>query len=166
MTDDASPRSEDVVEVATRLHSDAIHLLRRQAREDAALGVSGARLSVLSVLVFGGTMPLGRLAQAERVTPPSMTRLVAAMEREGLVSREADPDDARVARISATDQGRRLLLAGRDRRVTALADGLTTLDADALATVGRATEVIEQLLRDERHRHGARADDAGSAGRG
>src|SRR5262245_23690428 len=90
----AQPRI-DASELATRLNSAAIHLLRRLQREDSRLGLSAARLSALSVLVFGGPKTLGQLADAEAVSPPSMTRLVNAMEAEGLVSREKHATDAR-----------------------------------------------------------------------
>ena len=82
----------DASAVATRLNSAAIHLLRRLHREDAALGLSSTRLSALSVLVLGGPRTLGQLADAEGVTAPSMTRLVTAMEADGLVERTRSGD--------------------------------------------------------------------------
>ena len=68
--------AQEVDAVADRLHSAAIHLLRRLRVEDEALGISAPRLSVLSVLVFAGPMRIGELAHAEQVEPPTMTRLV------------------------------------------------------------------------------------------
>ena len=62
-------------ELAARIHAAALHLLRRLAQEDRATGVSPARLSALSVLVFGGPRTIGALAAAEGVTPPTMTRV-------------------------------------------------------------------------------------------
>src|SRR5687768_15743428 len=97
---------------ADRLHSAAIHLLRRLRREDTATGLAPARLSALSVLVFGGPMNLTSLAAAEQVRPPTMTRVVQALEAEGLVRREADAVDRRGARLVATARGRRILEAG------------------------------------------------------
>ncbi len=70
--------------VADALNSAMIHLLRRAAREDVAAGIGPAQLSALSVLVFGGDTTLGRLAHAEQVRPPTMTRIVAALEQAGL----------------------------------------------------------------------------------
>ena len=103
-------KTQDEAEViADRLHSAAIHLLRRLRREDTKSGLSAPRLSALSVLVFGGPVTLGELANAEQVRPPTMTRLISALEAEGLVSREADPDDGRLTRIRATPKGRALL---------------------------------------------------------
>src|SRR5712691_9907673 len=87
---------------ADRLHSAAIHLLRRLRRQDEAMGLTPARASALSVLVFGGPVTLGALAQAEQVSAPTVTRLVVGMERDGLVRREADPHDGRVVWLRAT----------------------------------------------------------------
>src|SRR5712671_3194175 len=107
-------------ELAARVHSAALHLLRRLAQEDRATGVSPARLSALSVLVLGGPRTIGALAAAEGVTPPTMTRLVAALVADGLVERLAEPGDRRAVRIQASATGRATLLAGRDRRVATL----------------------------------------------
>jgi DNA-binding MarR family transcriptional regulator len=137
-----------VERVADRVHSAAIHLLRRLRREDDASGMSAPRLSVLSVLVFGGTRTIGRLAAAEQVTPPTMTRLVQALEREGLVRREADPSDGRAVRVRETTRGRRLLLAARQRRLDALGALLAELTPAELALVGEASTLLERLLAD------------------
>src|SRR5229473_2111765 len=86
----AQPSAVDNVTVHTadRLHSAAIHLLRRLRRQDDASGLTAPRLSALSVIVFSGPLTLGALATAEQVRPPTMTRLVAALEEAGLVVRE------------------------------------------------------------------------------
>jgi DNA-binding MarR family transcriptional regulator len=139
----ARPRE---AELADRLHSAAIHLLRWLRREDAATGLSAPRLSALSVLVFGGgPVTLGQLAAAEQVRAPTMTRLVNGLEADGLVTRQADPGDARVTRIQATARGRALLEAGRARRVAALARPLADLSEEERALLGRAAALIEQL---------------------
>src|SRR5213083_1354939 len=113
--------------LADRLHSAAVHLLRRLRRHDAAMGLSAARASALSVVVFGGPVTIGQLAQAEQVSAPTMTRLIIGMEREGLVRREADARDGRVVWLQPTARGARTLEAGRRRRVAALAEDLGTL---------------------------------------
>src|SRR5260221_13290974 len=71
--------------VADRLHSAAIHLLRRLRVEDKAIGLSGPRTSALSVIVFRGPVTMSALAEAEQVRPPTMTRLVDGLERRGPV---------------------------------------------------------------------------------
>lgn len=134
-------------EVATRLHAAAIHLLRRLRGADAASGLSGPRLSALSVIVFAGPVTLGELARAEQVRPPTMSRLVAGLARAGLVARERDPDDGRVQRIRATPRGRALLEAGRARRVRRLTRTLEDLDPDAFRAVVRALPILEAVAR-------------------
>ncbi len=133
-------------ELAPRLHSAVLHLLRRLAQEDRASGQTPARLSVLSVLVFAGPRSIGRLARDERVTAPTMTRLVAGLERDGLVSRVADADDRRSSRLAATDEGRRILLEGRERRIVALAALLESASANERKALATAAEIIESRL--------------------
>jgi DNA-binding MarR family transcriptional regulator len=137
-------------QLATRLNSVAIHLLRRLQREDTKLGLSGARLSALSVLVFGGPRTLGKLADAEGVSPPSMTRLVTAMEAEGLVAREKNSADGRSVIVRASAEGERILIRGREQRVEALAGWLAELSPAGLASLDDATTTLESLLRSER----------------
>lgn len=132
--------------LADRLHSAAIHLLRRLRRVDAATGLSGPRLSALSVVVFGGPLTLGELAAAEQVKPPTMTRLVRALEAHRLVVREPDEHDGRVVRLRATAKGRALMAEGRARRVSTLADGLRTLDTSELNALDGAIETLEQIV--------------------
>src|SRR5215468_4284166 len=98
----------DAPELADRLHSAAIHLLRRLRREDDASGLPAPQLSALSVIVFGGPITLGALAAAEQVRPPTISKLVATLEGAGLVEREIDESDRRVMRVKATARGTRL----------------------------------------------------------
>jgi DNA-binding MarR family transcriptional regulator len=143
---EAAPSADDV---AMRLHSVAIHLLRRLRREDEALGISAARLSALSVVGFGGPCTLGELAAAEQVQPPTMTRIVAALVQAGLAERIRDPIDGRVTRVAATARGSALLEEGRGRRAGRLAARLRTLPPADLAVLDRASGVLDRLLRDE-----------------
>jgi DNA-binding MarR family transcriptional regulator len=133
-------------ELAARLHSAALHLLRRLAQEDRASGVSAPRLSALSVLVFGGPRTIGALAAAEGVTPPTMTRLVGAMASDGLVERLSDPGDRRIVRVQASETGRSLLLAGRDRRVATLTAMVTGLSAKERRRLDAAATIMESML--------------------
>jgi len=135
--------------VADRLHSAAIRLLRRLRREDDAMGLTPARASALSVLVFGGRpLTLGALAQAEQVSAPTVTRLIVGMERDGLVRRKADAKDGRVVWLHPTAKGARLLHAGRRRRVAALEANLATLEPAERETLAAATAILERVLRE------------------
>ncbi len=88
---------------------------------------------------------MGQLASAEQVTAPTMTRLVAAMGRDGLVTRDRDAEDGRVVWIRATAMGARILHAARNRRVAALTADLAALDRSELSLVAEAAEIIERL---------------------
>jgi len=129
------------------VHSAAIHLLRRLRKQDEAIGLTAARMSALSVVVFGGPVTIGRLAEAEQVSGPTITRLLAGMERDGLLKRARDAKDRRVIWITATPRGSRLLQEGRRRRVAALAGDLASLEPAELALLARAAELIESIAR-------------------
>jgi DNA-binding MarR family transcriptional regulator len=135
------------VELADRLHSAAIHLLRRVRREDVTSGLPAPQLSALSVIVFAGPIALGALAEAEQVRPPTMTRVVIELERRGLVSRETGADDRRITRVTATAQGSHLLQEGRRRRVASLVNTLSQLTGRERALLGRALPILERLAR-------------------
>jgi DNA-binding MarR family transcriptional regulator len=138
--------SSDAFAAADRIHSAAIHLLRRVHRVDEEMGISPARASALSVLVFGGPRSLTELAEAERVTPPTMSKLVAALEREGLVRRRPHETDARAIRLHATPRARRILERGRARRVELLESLLTDATPREVAAVRAAAEVLERVV--------------------
>ena len=131
--------------VADRLHSAALHLLRRLRRHDEAMGISAARASALSVAVFAGPVTLGQLAKAEQVSAPTITRLVVAMEEEGLLKRDPDVKDKRVVWIRPTAKGARILTEGRKRRIEAFARELATLTPESLSTLARAAEILEGI---------------------
>jgi DNA-binding MarR family transcriptional regulator len=135
------------IEVADRLHSAAIHLLRNAARTDTQSGQGPARLSALSVLVFGGPKTLGQLAGAERVKPPTMSRIVAGLKKSGLAKIQNDGSDARKISITVTARGERLLQEARRRRIQALAESLKSLGKAELETLRQASELIEQVIR-------------------
>lgn len=140
--------------LASRLHSASIHVLRRVRSVDPESGVTAARLSALSVVVHGGPLRLSRLAAAEQVTAPTMSRMVKAMEGEGLVARRGSPEDGRVVLVHATDRGRELLERARRRRVRVLAEALAGLERREREAVARGVEVLEHALQPSRPRAG------------
>ncbi len=141
-----SVREEARGRIADRLHSLAIHLLRAVRVEDARSGLSPARLSALSVLVFGGPMTIGGLADAEQVTPPTMSRLVAGLEADGYLTRSPHPDDARAVRVRPTQKAKKALREGRKRRIRHLVDLLGPLTPEEWDTLGRAAGILETRL--------------------
>jgi DNA-binding MarR family transcriptional regulator len=136
----------DTRALASGLHSAAIHLLRTLRKDDDASGISAPRLSALSVVVFGGPLTLGQLASAEQVRPPTMSRIVTGLEREGLVRRRSAARDARLTLIHATNRGRKVLLAGRDRRVRTLQSALEKLNATELAKLASLSHLLTDLV--------------------
>lgn len=136
----------DGARVADHLHSAAIHLLRQLRKEDDASGLSAPRLSALSVVVFAGPLSLGDLARAEQVRPPTMTRIVTGLEKEGLVTRAGDLRDRRLTLISATAKGQKILAAGRARRVEKLAAAVDRLTKGELAQLQRGTELLQRVI--------------------
>lgn len=143
-------RTTPATRLAASLHSAAIHLLRRVRRVDTATGLGPARLSALSVIVFAGPLRISDLARAEQVRLPTMTPIVAALEREGLVAREDDPADARVSLVRATPRGVRVLSDGRARRVAALAADLSTLSGAERRTLEQAAAILLRVFEPSR----------------
>ncbi|HKR36798.1 MAG TPA: MarR family transcriptional regulator [Steroidobacteraceae bacterium] len=140
-------KDDALADVAQQLHSVAIHLLRRLRRTDDQMGLSGPRASALSVLVFGGPASLAQLAKAEQVKPPTMVRIVDALEASGLARREADKDDLRAVRIRATAKGRKLLLEGRARRVRQLINLLEGASAAERTALADTVSTLQRLLK-------------------
>jgi DNA-binding MarR family transcriptional regulator len=134
-------------EVADRLHSAAIHLLRHARKNDVVARQHPARLSALSVLVFGGPMTLGQLAAAEQVKAPTMSRIVAGLKRSGLAKIEADAKDARRIQVTATAKGERLLQRARARRIQLLVETLSELRETEMETLLQAADLIERAVR-------------------
>lgn len=144
-----APRQETLA-AADRLHSAAIHLLRRVRRQDSATGIGPAQLSALSVLVFAGPKTLGELAAAEQVKPPTMSRIVAGLERSLMIEITRDPEDARRMHIRSSVKGTHLLQEGRRRRIEYLAAHLDSLTSSELSQLGAAAEILERLLQNWR----------------
>ena len=136
----------EALAVADRLHSLSIHLLRRVRIRDVATGIGPAQLSALSVLVFGGPRSLGELAEAEQVKAPTMSRIVAGLEQEGLVRRH-ETEDRRRIRLEATARGTKILQEGRRRRVESLAMAVEALGTQETTRLRELTQLLEQLVK-------------------
>jgi DNA-binding MarR family transcriptional regulator len=134
--------AEESDETADALHSAAVRLLRRARTADREMDLDGPRASALSVVVYGGPLPLTRLAAAEQVSPPAMTKTVAALEAAGLVRRDRGDTDRRVVLVAATDAGRALLKRGRAARVRLVADLLAGLPERDQQTLRRAAAIL------------------------
>jgi DNA-binding MarR family transcriptional regulator len=142
------PDAAGAFEAADRLHSAAIHLLRRLRVRDYELGIGPAQLSALSVLVFAGPQSLASLAQAEQVKPSTMSRIVSGLLRAKLVYRKTDKQDRRAIVVETTEKGARIMQVGRRRRVAALAAAVQRLPREEIARLDQVAQLIEALSRE------------------
>jgi DNA-binding MarR family transcriptional regulator len=140
-------RPATTAEAAAALNTGAIHLLRALRRVDREAGLTPARLSALSVLVFGGPCTLGRLARIEDVAGPTMTRIVDGLVELGLARRDTHPDSARSVLISTTRRGEELMRAAAQRRVEAIVAGLSALPHRERALLERSATSLPTLAR-------------------
>ena len=132
----------DPFDVADRIHSAAIRLLRHVRKVDLAAGISAPQLSALSVLVFNGPQTMTQLASVEQVRLPTISKLVCELESRELVVRSADPSDRRVSRVFATKKGRTLLEESRRRRLARLTESLSRLSQPQLTTLAMAADTV------------------------
>ena len=132
-------------ELASRLRL-AVTRLARRLRTQLPGELSPSQLATLSSVERLGPITLGELSGVERVKPPTMTKIVACLEDQGMVTRTVDPTDRRVARVEATPEGRRFMDRSRRQKDAYLAERLRTLDPDDRATLERASEVLERLM--------------------
>ena len=139
--------NEVLVSTARDLNSAAIHLLRGMRAADRASGLTPARLSALSVLVFGGPTTMGGLATTEDVSSPTMTRIVDGLVGLGLAVRTAHPESARQVLVSATPEGERLMSRAAERRFTLIVSALERLDAGRREQLVAAAPVLRELVR-------------------
>jgi DNA-binding MarR family transcriptional regulator len=133
-------------EAADRIHSAAIHLVRRVRTVDGDMEITPARASALSVLVFGGARTLTELAHMEQVTTATMSRLVSAMEQEGLVRRQPHAVDGRAALLQPTAKARRILERGRARRTAFLDELFGDLSPREREIVRQAADIVDRAV--------------------
>ncbi len=141
-----SPRKPDVTALADRLHYAAIHLVRR-LRYDVDAPLSPAQLSALTTLLKG-PLTLGELAAAEKVRPPTVTRMIQQLERDKLVVRKPSPDDGRVSHIAIAARGWIALQKAQTQRVERLGERLKELTSTELNTLARAAVLMERISAD------------------
>jgi len=130
---------------ASDLNSAAIHLLRALRATDRAAGLTPARLSALSVLVFGGPSPLGRLARTEDVAGPTMTRIVDGLCDLWLAERRPHPDGGRLVLVAATAEGERVMRAAQQARIDTIVAALRALPAADRAAIAAASPALLRL---------------------
>lgn len=132
--------------ISEPLHRCAIHLLRQLSAVDEQSGLSRARLSALSVIVFAGPLTLGELAKAEQVSAPTMSKLVQALKDDGLVTFKPSPLDSRQKIIQANKKGKSVMLKARDARLSLLDKKLQSLPKTQQQILQKAVVCLEQAL--------------------
>ena len=138
-------RTIDDAELAARLRLSVTRLARR-LRQQSDVEATASQISALATIERLGPLTIGELSTAERVQPPSMTRIVAGLEELGLIQRETDERDRRVARVRVTAIGQRLLERSRSKKNAYLAARLGSLSDDERAALARAADILERLL--------------------
>ena len=144
----AAPATLDLGELAARLRHGVGRLARRLRREGAAPGPGQPQISALTTIERHGTMTMGALSTHEQVQPPTMTKIVAGLVDEGLVARASDPLDRRIAWLTVTPEGRKLLGRRRRNMDSFLVKRLRGLPPEDVATLERAAEIIADLTED------------------
>jgi DNA-binding MarR family transcriptional regulator len=135
-------RSSELRRVADQLHSAAIHVLRYAREADRQSGMGPAQLSALSVLTFGGPCTVGELAAAEQVTPPTMTRIVQALQTRGFVRLKGSSTDARVTICEVSPSGISVVKKARRARLDRIEGLLSLSKLDDIALLGKALKAI------------------------
>ncbi len=138
-------RKAGLAGTASDLNSAAIHLLRGLRPADRAAGLTPARLSALSVIVFGGPCPLGRLAAAEDVAGPTMTRIVDGLVERGLAERRPHPDGGRVVLVAATEEGERVMREAAQARIDTIVAVLRALPPEDRRAITAAAPALRRL---------------------
>lgn len=135
----------DSAEMAARLRLSATRLGRR-LRQESGAGLTSSQISALAVVDHHGPLTLGALAEHEGVAPPSITKVVARLEADGLVIRHADPVDRRVSRLTISDRGAALLAETRRRKTAWLTSRIAGLEPDARRRLAAALDVLDELV--------------------
>lgn len=120
----------------------SVNRLIRHAAQTNGNATSSAVWRTLGILDTDGTMRIGELATASRVTQPTMTKLVAGMVADGLVDRAADPDDSRVGLIAITDAGHDAIASWRATLAREVGPLFADLDESEWNTLHAAATLV------------------------
>lgn len=131
--------------LASRLRLAVVRLNRRLRAQRTDSQITLSQLSALSCLHKSGPITPGELALREGVQPPSMTRVIAALESNGLITRRAHPTDGRQAIVEVTEDGRKLIEQEVMARERWLDSQLSDISEEERAILCRATEIIDRI---------------------
>jgi DNA-binding MarR family transcriptional regulator len=147
MVTTSSTRDERIAESAVRLRLAIVRTARRM-RQEAGADLSPTLIAALATIERHGPLTPSELADIERVKRPTATRVAAALERDGLIERAADPTDGRACLLSTSREGRALIKRVRSRKNAYISRRLRKLGDDDVETLERAAEVLERMLED------------------
>ena len=133
---------------APDLRIAVMRLARRLRTERTSDALTPSQMAVLGTLVREGPRCPGELAAAERVRPPSMTRILNSLQSLGMATRTPHPTDGRQVLYAATDQARAMVRRDRQRRDHWLAHRMAELTAEQRATLEAAVPILDALARD------------------
>ncbi|MDV6014367.1 MarR family transcriptional regulator [Haloechinothrix sp. LS1_15] len=131
--------------LASRLRLAVVRLNRRLRAQRLSTHVSLTQLSALSTLHKCGPMTPGQLAAKEGVQPPSMTRVIVALEQLGYIARTAHPTDRRQAIVELSTRGLEYVHENISVREAWLDERLSELTQDEREVLDRAAEIIERM---------------------
>jgi len=127
---------------------DSITRLNRRLRQQRPIGdLTITQLSALTSLELHGALTPRELAEAERVQPPTLTKIVAKLEDRGLVQRTPHPTDGRQVILAATESGRAVVVEHRRARDEWLAKQLVALTPEEREVLQRAAEILGRIGR-------------------
>jgi DNA-binding MarR family transcriptional regulator len=131
-------------EMAARLRLSSTRL-HRQLRREAGLAVTPSQISALAAIHNHGPLTLGALADHEGVAPPSITKVLAILEHDGLVVRTPAPTDRRVNFVATTPKGSALVAESRRRKTAWLSGRIRELTPDQRQRLADALDVLDAL---------------------
>jgi DNA-binding MarR family transcriptional regulator len=127
----------------------AVLRLSRRLRQQTTGDITASQLSALAAVAKHGEVSLGELAAIERIAPPSMTRIAARLEEQGLLERRIDVADRRVARVAVSPAGSALLAENRTRRDAFLAARLQDFTTEERSVLAKAIPLLERLASED-----------------
>lgn len=137
------------VELAHTVRIALMRLVRKMRKQGNSAALSLTQMSALATLDRHGALTPRELASREQVQPPSMTKVVAALEERGLVEVAPHPQDGRQKLVAVTAAAHDMLEADRRARDEWLAQRMANLTVAEIATLRAAVPVVEKLLRSD-----------------
>jgi len=131
--------------LASTLRISVMRLSRRMRQERPSDGLTASQLATLASLERHGPLPAGELAAVERVSAPSMTRIIGTLAAADLVERRPHPSDGRQVLVAISATGRSLLTRDRRRRDEWLSSRLDELSPAELDALRHALPLLDRL---------------------